>query len=1033
VGWSQAPAKRGSPGTQLQETTEPKGRALERRQLTVMFCDLVGSTALSQRLDPEDLLEVISGYRKRASEVIARYEGFAARYVGDGILAYFGYPVAHEDDATRAIHAGLAIAEAFDQFQAGTELGGRLNVRIGIATGQVVVGDVTGPGAAESSAAMGETPNLAARLQSLAGPNEVLVAGATRDLAGGQFEYDDEGTYELKGFGEAMRAYRVLCASAVESRFDAARTRELTSIVGRDGELALLMQRWRRAQAGEGQMVLVTGEAGIGKSRIADALCERLAGEAHIRVRYQCSPFHANSPLHPFLQQLERAADFRRGDTAEQKLDKLEALLARSENRGEERAALFASLLSLPTAGRYATLDQSPQQTKDKTLAALLERLASLGAQAPVLMLFEDAHWIDPTSVEFLHVLAQHAGTMPILAMVTSRSRADFAWVSMPHVSWLQLERLDRYQSATMLDGLLANRAVSAVVVEQILTRSDGVPLFIEELVKAVEASDERPLASAQPVLRSEVPATLHDSLMARLDQLGAAKRVAQIGAVIGREFSRDLVAAVSGLGQAELNDALHKLTFSTVLFGRGRPPWTMFTFKHALVQDAAYASLLRATRQELHAGVAAALERDYPEHVRTEPEVVAHHYTQGGRGDLGARYWAAAAQRALDRSANQEAWGHASKGVEALATAPDGEARDRLELGLEILRGAAARAVKGFASSDAERAFARARELAEKVGDLARIIDARRGLFSCYYARGALSRAGEQAGEVAALGQKIDDANSRMLGHWMLGCVAFWQGHFLAARKELEEAYALYDPKMQRPKTLAMQIDPGVNALVHQGWVLSILGQVEEAVRMSDKALAAARALRQPFAVAMALYWGCAARSVYGLHGEIRPLLDELHAVTAEHQLRYLGTGALILEAQELVAHGECEAALDHVARALKEFGEQEAMLGMPFAMSIAASAHAGRGDAKEGLAAIATAFEWLERNGDRHWEAELWRLKGVLHLLAPARDTQEARACFHRALEVARRQGAQAFELRAAAALAQLPARDEDKVTGR
>jgi tetratricopeptide (TPR) repeat protein len=672
-------------------------------------------------------------------------------------------------------------------------------------------------------------------------------------------------------------------------------------------------------------------------------------------------------------------------------------------------------------------LNQSPQQAKDKSLVALLERLAGLGAQAPVLMLFEDAHWIDPTSVEFLNVLAQHAKQMPVLAIITSRARADYGWLSLPHVSWLQLERLDRYQSATMLDRLLPGRAVSAVVVEQILAKSDGVPLYIEELVKAVEASDSQPRDGSLPVLRSDVPATLHDSLMARLDQLGSAKRVAQVGAVIGREFTRDLVAAVSGLDEAELREALQKLTFSTVLFGRGRPPWTTFTFKHALVQDAAYASLLRATRQDMHGRVAAALERIYPERVRIEPEVVAHHYTQAGQPLPGARYWAAAAQRALDRSANQEAWGHATKGVETLAAAPQSEERDRLELGLEVLRGAAARAVKGFASSDAERSFERARELSESLGELARLIDARRGLFSCYYARGALEQAGAQAREVAALGQRIDDPNSRMLSHWMLGCVAFWQGNFPAARKELDEAYAMYDPKMQRPKTLAMQIDPGVNAMVHQGWVLSIMGLADEAVDISERALAAARALSQPFAVAMALYWGVAARSVYGLHGEIRPLLDELHAVTAEHQLRYLGTGALILEAQELVAHGECHAALEHVARALREFAEQEAMLGLPFALSIVANAHARLGNAKEGLEALATAFDWMGRNGDRHWEAELWRLKGVLHLLPPARDVGEAQGCFRRAIEVARRQGAKAFELRALSALADLGTRAE------
>lgn len=998
----------------------------ERRQLTVMFCDLVGSTALSRELDPEDLREVIRSYQKCAGQVVARYDGFVARHMGDGILVYFGYPHAHEDDAARAIHTGLEIVEALNQLGTDREHGVRLGVRIGVATGLVVVGDLIGEGAAEESVAMGETPNLAARLQVLAEPGSVVVAPSTRELAGGLFEYADQGAQELKGFPEPVRAWRVLRTSAAESRFDAARGRRLTPLVGREGELDLLLGRWQRARAGDGQVVLLSGEAGIGKSRIAEALGERIAGEQHIRLRCQCSPYHGNSALYPFIQQLERAADLRRGDTVEQKLDKLEALLAKSAPHIREMAPLFAALLSLPASGRYPPLQMTPQQQKDRTLVALLDRLRGLAAQAPVLMLFEDAHWIDPTSTEFLGLLARHAQGIPVLALITSRPGADYSWLGLQHLSSLQLERLDRHESAAMVGRVLEGRKFPAELMEQIVAKTDGVPLFIEELTKTLATFDPaRRGEGATHVLQSQIPSTLQDSLMARLDQLGPAKEVAQMGAVIGREFSRDLVAALSPLDDDELRDALGKLSSSAVVFGRGAPPWATFTFKHALVQDAAYASLLRSKRQELHSRIAETLEGSYPERVRVEPEVVAHHYTQAGRPLHAARYWAAAAQRALDRSANLETLGHATRGLDLLASVAQAPDRDGLELGLEILRGVAYRAVKGFASSEVERSFMRARELSERLDDIPRLIDARRGLFSCYYARGALALAREQGQQVGTLGQRMDDSGSRMLGHWMLGCVTFWQGEFPTARRELEEAFSLYDPNEQRAHALALQIDPGVNALLHLSWALWILGYPDQAVQTSEKAIATARQLSQPFALSLALFFACATRACCGQHASAKRLLDELIALAAEHGLGYMGSIARVLEGQALIAHDQCVAGLEQIGRAFSEFQAEEAGVGLPWAMSISAAAYARLGRGKEGLATLAAAFAAADRNGEHHWEAELWRLQGELLLLPPAQDEIEAETCFRRAVDLARRQSARSLELRATLSLARLLAR--------
>jgi class 3 adenylate cyclase/tetratricopeptide (TPR) repeat protein len=997
----------------------------ERRQLTVMFCDLVGSTALSHELDPEDLREVIRSYQEGTRHVIARYEGFVARYMGDGMLAYFGYPQAHEDDAARAIHAGLEIAQAPDLLDALPTREGvwRPRVRIGIATGLVVVGDLIGEGASEEAAAVGETPNLAARLQTLAEPGSVVVAERTRELAGGRFEYADRGTHELKGFDRPVRAWRVLRTSAAESRFDAARTRRMTPFIGRAEEIDLLLGRWRRATEGEGQVVLLVGEAGIGKSRIAETLVERIADEPHIRLRYQCSPYHANSALYPFIQQLERAADFGRGDTAEQKLDKLEALLVKSTPDSGESAPLFAALLSLPAGGRYPALPLTPQQQKQKTFVALLERFRGFAAQAPVFMLLEDVHWIDPTSIEFLDLLARHVWDLPVLVIITPRVAADYAWLGLQHVSSLPLERLDPRQSANMVKRLLGSRKLPADVIEQIVAKTDGVPLFIEEFTKTLATSDAVREGEASPqAVRSEIPSTLHDSLMARLDRLGAAKEVAQVGAVIGREFSRDLVAALSPVGEPELDEALDRLTSSAVVFGRGQPPWTAFIFKHALVQDAAYASLLRSKRQELHRRIAETLESGYPERVRTEPEVVAHHYAQAGQALHAARYSAAAAMRALDRSANVEALGQSAKGLELLAGVAQSTDRDGLELGLRILQGAAYRAVKGFASSDVERSFTRALELSERLDDIPRLIDVRRGLFSYYYARGALALAREQGQHVATLGQRMNDRGSQMLGYWMLGCMAFWQGDYATARQELEDAVALYDPNEQKSKTLALQIDPGVNALCHLSWVLWVLGYPDRAIQTSDRAIRTARELAQPLALAMALFFACATRACCGHDAAGSQLLDELIAISGEHGLGYLGSCARVLKGQELIARDQCVAGLEQVDRALSEFRAQEAGLGLPWSMSIAATGHARLGRVEEGLAALSVAFGGMGRNDERHWEAELWRLKGELLLLRTGADNSEAEACIRQAVDVARRQTARSLELRATMSLARL-----------
>jgi class 3 adenylate cyclase len=992
--------------------------APERRQLTVMFCDLVDSTSLADALDPEDLRDLVRNYQQRVGRIIAHYEGFIARYMGDGIVGYFGYPHAHEDDPARAVHAGLEIVEALEEINvpATRHRRTRLEVRVGIATGVVIVGDVIGEGTTQEADAVGATPNLAARLEAVAAPGTVVVSTRTRELAGGGFEFASLGARALKGFLEPVPVWQVLRKSAAESRFAAARERaQLTPFFGREAELERLSSLWRRACAGTGQVVVLRGEAGIGKSRAAEALDDRIAAEPHLRIRFQCSPYHVNSALHPFIDQLARGADFRRNDAAEEKLRKLQTLLASPRGGSTDALALLAALLSLP----YSSPGLDPQQQKERTIAALADRLCGLSAQAPVYVLFEDAHWIDPTSSELLDRLVRMVAGLPMLLVFTSRSALQSEWAQLPHASVIDLERLNRHDAASMARRLLEGegKPAAARLIDQIVDKTDGVPLFIEELAKTLTESDAPRDAS---VLRSEIPSSLQDSLMARLDRLGAAKDVAQTGAVIGREFSRELLAAVAPVDGEALDAALQTLMDSALVSRHGDAAPT-FTFKHALVQDAAYESLLRGRRRETHQRIAATLENNYPELVRAEPEIVAHHYTHAGAAQLAARYWALAAQRALDRSANLEAVGHAGAGLELLASLPPNAERDRVELGLEILRGAAYRAVKGFASVDAERSFERARALSEQLGDAALLLDAHRGLFSCHYARGALAAARLHGDEVAAIGERIGVAGPRMLGLWMQGCVAFWQGEFATAQRQLEQAYALYDPN-EPAKTLALQIDPGVNALFHLSWVQWILGYPDQAVATSEKAVATARRLAQPFALSMALFFSCATRACCGQRSEVAQLLRELVALADARKLGYLGSCARVLDAQELIADERSGEALQQIATAFAEFEAQGAQVGIPWAGSILATGHARLGQIDQGLAALTAATNLAGRNGEYQWAAELARLRGELLLLHAPPDETGAEAQFRAAIAIAQQQNAKSLELRATTSLARL-----------
>ena len=658
--------------------------ASERRQLTVMFVDLVGSTALSAKLDPEDLRSVIGAYHRCCTELIERDGGFVAKYMGDGVLAYFGYPQAQEDDAELAVQAGLAIVAAVPQLR--TAAGVPLRVRVGIATGVVVVGDLIGAGAAREQAVVGETPNLAARLQAVADPDTVVIAEGTRRLLGNLFELKELGAKDLKGIAEPVRAWAALRAGSAEGRFEALHASGLTALVGRDEEIALLLRRWAKAKSGEGQVVLLSGEPGIGKSRLTAALLESLAGEPHTRLRYFCSLQHTDSALYPVIGQMARAAGLARDDAPQATLDKLDVLLARTAT-SQEDAALFAEMLSLASDGRYPVLNLTPPQRRQRTLEALIAQTEALSRQNPLLMVFEDAQWADPTSLELLGRAIDRIANRRALLLVTFRPEFKAPWIGRPYVTALGINRLAQPDVDAMIDRLVGTKSLPASIRRDIVERTDGIPLFVEEMTKAVLESEgeARRSAAAIPSPALAVPASLHASLMARLDRLGPAKEIARIGAVIGREFSHSLVAAVAGKPEPELASALMRLIAAGLLFSQGAPPHANYLFKHALVQDAAYGTLLREPKRALHVRIAETLETQFAEIAERQPELLARHYNEAGQIEKAASLWAKAGQQSLARSALVEAAEQLRRALDLIATLPGTPELRRTQIKLQV------------------------------------------------------------------------------------------------------------------------------------------------------------------------------------------------------------------------------------------------------------------------------------------------------------------------------------------------------------
>ena len=1010
------------PPTQLQPAlTEPKPQdTAERRQVTVMFSDLVGSTALSARMDPEDLREVISAYQKCVAETVERFGGFVAKYMGDGVVVYFGYPQAHEDDAERAVRAGLELIQAVG----GLKSSAPLQTRVGIATGLVVVGDLIGSGEAQERGIVGDTPNLAARLQSVAEPNTVVIAESTRKLIGNLFDMEDLGARDLKGIGAPVRAWAALRPASVESRFEALHASGLTELVGREEEVELLLRRWSKAKTGEGQVVLLSGEAGIGKSRLTAALMERLEGEPHTRLRYFCSPQRTDSALYPVIGQMERAAGFVHDDTAQAKLDKLDAVLAQTSTSKQD-AALVAEMLLLPNDGRYPALDLEPQQRRQKTLEALTAQVEALSRQKPVLMIFEDAHWTDPTSLETFGRAVDRVRSLPVLLIVTFRPEFEPPWIGRPYVTALTINRLAQRDIEAMIDRVVGNKFISASVRHDIIERTDGIPLFVEEMTKAVlEAGSEEEaqrIAATVPSVGLAVPASLHASLMARLDRLGTAKEVAQIGAAIGREFSYELIAAVSSHPPLALDQSLAQLTESGLAFQQGTPPEAVYTFKHALVQDTAYNSLLKRRRQELHAKIARAIEDRHPNVAATEPELLAHHYTEAKQPEKASPLWQKAGGLAVQRMALIEAITHLNKGMDLIAALSPSVERDGRELDLRTLLGTAWMALKGWPAQEVWDSLFPALGLANSLRRDAALLTILWRLIIHVVCRGRVAESLRWVTEAMNAAETCGDPNLLLVGHHAACAAYYWLGDPIKVEDHADRVLALYDEERHAHLAYVLNNEPKTAALATSAESAWMLGYPERAVRRCDAANEEARRRRHPFNLSWALTKGAQVLDYLREPDELLKRVTEADRVGRENNLPIVTQFLVpVYSGIGLIRRGQVAEGTALLERGLSVWEQSGGRVLSPCLKSVLAEGMAQAGDLAGALVLIDEVIAQIERPGweERHYYAEALRIRA--QLLTLKGDAEGAERAYIASLDWARKQQAKSWELRTATSYA-------------
>jgi predicted ATPase len=965
-----------------------------------MFCDLVGSTELSQRLDAEELREVVRAYQERASEVVARFEGYVAQYLGDGILVYFGYPQAHEDDAERAVRAGLGIVEGVTKLNPRLEEkhGVALALRVGIHTGPVIVGEMGG-GERKETLALGETANVAARLLGEAEPNTVVVSAATLRLVQGIFVTRDLGAREMKGVEEPLHVHQVVRPSGTRSRLDVAGATGLTPLVGRDQELMLLEDRWAQVREGWGQAVLISGEAGIGKSRLMQAFRERLAERAHTWLECRCSPYTQESALHPVLELQRQALGFEAGEAAETKLERLEAGLQAAEFDPPHALPLMAAFHSLALPDRYEEPMLSPEGRRKQTLDLLTEWVLRLGRDPPVVLLMEDLHWMDPSTLELLGGILDQIARAPVLLLLTYRPDFEPPWGARSHLTPVLLARLTRGQIGDLIRKAARERDLPDAWVAEIVRRADGVPLFAEELTRAVVESNPDPMqAGATPELH--IPETLQDSLMGRLDSLGPVKELAQLGAVLGREFSYQLLLEVSPLKQTQLRESLAEAVQEELFYQRGTPPEATYLFKHALIRDAAYQSLLRATRRRHHQRVADALIDRMPEVTEAQPELVAYHLTEAGEGEPAIVYWQRAGERANARAAYEEAIQHLRRGLALLPRLGEETNRDQRELGLQMALGRALIAARGWAHTDTEQVWDRARALCDPVADPLRAAAIHWGLCTVRLTRGDTRTTFEFARQLIRMGEHAGEP-ARIAGQYLVGVTLWYFGRFQECRDHFEAIISRYDPNRFSQLLADVGIDTGIGAHCYAAWNYWILGFPDRAWAIAMETVEYARRSRQPLDMPVSLAFA---------------------GVLATFQRNWAQAQSLGAEAARVAEEQGDPSAADAYASAMARAAGTGNQTAAPLILANFAALQLTAGRLDEAANTVEGALAMAQQTEQTFYTAELHRLKGVILLELPDYSEDEAEALFREAIGIARGQEAKSLELRAATSLARL-----------
>jgi class 3 adenylate cyclase/predicted ATPase len=993
-------------------------REAEFRQITVMFSDLVGSTQLSEQLDPEDLQKLIDAYRKECGEAIRHYGGEVARYFGDGVMAIWGYPGARENDAGRAIHAALEIVAAVPKISGPAALA----CRVGICSGSVVVGEI-GESGGSSMDAVGETPNIAARLQALAAPNTVLIAESTRRLVSAAFEFQDLGLQELKGVTEPLHVYCVLSAQNTASRFEAAHTGSLSPFIGRSSELSLLLDRWQKVKEGDGQVVFLAGIPGVGKSRLLHEFKSHIQQEPNVLLHYQGSPYHSQSAFAPVIEQVEQAAKITPREADANKMAKLEAYLPRPTDSPIEPVLLIAKLLSIPQEDRLELSGLTPRQIKNKTISTLVDMVLAFSGQRPALCIFEDAHWLDPSTLELLELIISRINHARVLLIVSCRPEFRPTWINYATTTTLSLTRLSHTEVRTMIRDLLRGGDMPPPLLDQIIEKADGIPLFIEELTSSMLSAPLRARSAFErrtqpPLLR--VPDTLSDALMERLDRVAPSRRLAQIAAVIGREFSFDLLSVASQIDEDDMLEALSLLERADIIYRVDVWPLVRFAFKHALLRDAIYDSLLRSKRQQIHADIAAILEHDFPELAENQPEVLAYHYQEADNHQRAILCWYESGQRALAHSANVEAIANFRKALQLLGNLQETPERIKQEIDIQLALGIPLIAVQGYASAETSEAFSRARTLCLRLGNIPKYFQALFGLWGHAWMGGKNDDALRMADEFLSRSRSLSDPVPLMVAHRVLGSTLLTIGDFQSSADHFEESIKLSTSKAKQPLYNLYMVEPQAASLLLQSWDWWFLGYPDRALARVLEALALAQNLAHPYTVAFAHYMTSVVHLLRGDADRGLQSAQKSFEISQEQRFSLYAILSRISRGRAICDLGRLEEGRGEIALGIDEARHNGVGFMLPMMDSWLAEMYTRAGEHECALAIVEETLGNIGEVTGRSWEAELHRQRAQILVVLNPSKLSEAETHLRTSIDVARGQGARSLELRTATSLA-------------